>query len=103
MYARPTAPLSIGGGVDGAIKLYRAPFRCRGPVALLGSLVMAAFGIFVIEYARHAGLPLTGLESLQIYAEPPVMAAALLQSVLSLALYGAVIVILNADRKSTRL
>src|ERR1035441_4214601 len=86
MYARPTAPLSIGGVVDDAIKLYRASFRRCVPVALLGSLVMAAFGIFVIEYARHAGLPLTGLESLQIYAEPPVMATALLQSVLSLAL-----------------
>lgn len=96
MYARPTAPLSIGGVVDDAIKLYRASFRRCVPVALLGSLVMAAFGIFVIEYARHAGLALTGLESLQIYAEPPVMAAALLQSVLSLALTGAVIVILNA-------
>src|ERR1017187_8906135 len=60
MYARPTAPLSIGGVVDDAIKLYRASFRRCVPVALLGSLVMAAFGIFVIEYARHAGLALTG-------------------------------------------
>ena len=47
MYARPTAPLPIGGVVDDAIKLYRESFARCWPIALIGSLIMGTFGIFL--------------------------------------------------------
>jgi hypothetical protein len=96
MYVRPTAPLPIGGVVDDAIKLYRESFARCWPIALAGSLIMGTFGIFLAIYVRNAGLGLTGMALLQIYGQPPVLALYLLQSVLSLAFYGALIASLNA-------
>ena len=96
MYVRPTAPLPIGGVVDDAIKLYRESFARCWPIALAGSLIMGTFGIFLAIYVRNAGIGLTGMALLQIYGQPPVLALYLLQSVLSLAFYGALIASLNA-------
>src|SRR5665213_4432391 len=96
MYARPTAPLPIGGVVDDAIKLYRESFARCWPIALVGSLIMGTFGVFLTIYVRNAGIGLTGMALLQIYGQPPVLALYLLQSVLSLAFYGALIASLNA-------
>ena len=96
MYVRPTAPLPIGGVVDDAIKLYRESFARCWPIALVGSLIMGTFGIFLAIYVRNAGIGLTGMALLQIYGQPPVLALYLLQSVLSLAFYGALIASLNA-------
>jgi hypothetical protein len=96
MYVRPTAPLPIGGVVDDAIKLYRESFARCWPIALAGSLIMGTFGIFLTIYVRNAGIGLTGMALLQIYGQPPVLALYLLQSVLSLAFYGALIASLNA-------
>jgi hypothetical protein len=96
MYARPTAPLPIGGVVDDAIKLYRASFQRCWPIALLGAVVMGAFGIFLTFYLRTVGLSPVGLAALQVYRQPPVVALYLLQMVLSLAFYGALIASQNA-------
>lgn len=102
MYSRPTAPLPIGGVVDEAIKLYRASFASCWPIALLGSLVSGAFGIFVTLYAGDAGVGSAdksleaALQSLQVYSQPPVVALYVLQAVLSLAFYGALIAVQNA-------
>ena len=96
MYARPTAPLPIGGVVDDAIKLYRETFARCWPIALVGALIMGMFGIFLTIYVRNAGLGLTGFALLQVYREPPIWALYLLQSVLSLAFYGALIASQNA-------
>jgi hypothetical protein len=95
MYARPTAPLTIGGVVDDAIKLYRESFRGCWQLALVGSLIIGAFGVFMTLYARNAGLSLVGIAALQIYRQPPVLAFYLLQMVLSLAFYGALIASVN--------
>jgi hypothetical protein len=95
MYVRPTAPLPIGGVVDDAIKLYRASFQHCWLIAVFGSLVAGAFGIFLTIYARVSGFSLTGLDALQIYREPPIVALYLLQAVLSLAFYGALIAVQN--------
>src|SRR5579863_1631495 len=96
MYARPTAPLPIGGVVDDAIKLYRESFAICWPLALLGSLIIGAYGIFLTIYVRNAGLGLTGLAQLQVYAQPPIWALYLLESVLTLGFYGALIGSQNA-------
>jgi hypothetical protein len=95
MYARPTAPLPIGGVVDDAIKLYRASFRSCWLIALIGSLIAGAFGIYLTLYARDAGISMSGLAALQIYRQPPVIALYLLEIVLSLAFYGALIAMQN--------
>jgi len=96
MYARPTAPLPIGGVVDDAIKLYRESFARCWPIALVGSLIMGTFGVFLTIYVRNAGIGLTGMALLQVYRQPPILALYLLQSVLSLAFYGALIASQNA-------
>jgi hypothetical protein len=92
MYIRPTAPLPHNGVIEESIRLYRESFRRCVPIALLASLVSAAFGFFVLSYSRRAGLGLGPMELLDTYSQPPIMAASLLQSVLSLAFYGALIV-----------
>ncbi len=97
MYAKPSEPRPIGGVIDDAIGLYRASFRRCAPIAILGALVSVAFEAFAATYAHQAGLSLTGLESLlQAYQQPPVMAFSLLQSVILLALFGALIVTVHA-------
>ena len=96
MYVRPTAPLPIGGVVDDAIKLYRESFARCWPIALVGSLIMGTFGVFLTIYVRNAGIGLTGMALLQVYRQPPILALYLLQSVLSLAFYGALIASQNA-------
>ncbi|HXR19808.1 MAG TPA: hypothetical protein VN757_07740 [Steroidobacteraceae bacterium] len=97
MYQKPNAPLSARGVIDDATKLYRAAFRRCAPIAVLGALVSVAFELFIVTYAQHAGLPLTGLDALlKTYQQPPVMALSLLQTVILLALFGAMIVTMNA-------
>jgi hypothetical protein len=96
MYTRPTAPLPNRGVLDSAVLLYRQTFRQCVPIGLLSALVSAAFGMFVLDYAHRTGVGASPLELLEVYSQPPVMAAGLLQSVLSLAFYGALIVTQNA-------
>jgi len=97
MYQKPNAPLSAGGVIDDASKLYRAAFRRCVPIAVLGALVSVAFELFILAYSQRAGLPLTGLDALlKTYQQPPVMALSLLQTVILLALFGAMIVTMNA-------
>jgi len=97
MYEKPGAPRPVGGVIDDAIKLYRESFRRCAPIGVLGAMVSTAFYLMVIELAHREGLPLTSLESLvRVYQEPPVMALNLLQIVLLLALFGALIVTQNA-------
>ncbi|MGA2023579.1 MAG: hypothetical protein ABSH23_02335 [Steroidobacteraceae bacterium] len=96
MYRRPTAPLPNRGVVESGFELYRESFRSCAPIALVSALVSAAFGMFVLDYAHRTGTGATALEMLEVYSQPPVMAAGLLQSVLSLAFYGALIATQNA-------
>ena len=97
MYQRPAQPALIGGVVNDAVKLYRASFRRCVPIAALGALVSAALDVFVIAFAHHEGMPMTGLEAvLQIYQQPPVLAMGLLQAVVLLGLVGALLVMQNA-------
>jgi hypothetical protein len=93
MYRKPNAPRPVGGVIDDAVRLYRGSFRRCAPIAVLGALVSAAFDLLVMQIAHREGLPLTSLEAIvRVYQEPPVMALNLLQIVLLLALFGALIV-----------
>jgi hypothetical protein len=102
MYEKPRAPRAVGGVIDDAIKLYRASFRRCAPIAVLGAMVSAGFDLLVLEVAHREGLPLTSLEAIvRVYQEPPVMALNLLQIVLLLALFGALIVTQQAAAESS--
>jgi len=47
MYTRPTAPRSIGGVIDDAIKLYRASFRAVLVPAIVGAVLAAMVGVWM--------------------------------------------------------
>lgn len=97
MYQKPTRPAQIGSIIDDAVKLYRASFRRSAPIAVLGALISAALDLFVVAFAHHEGMPFNSLESsLLVYQQPPVIALGLLQSVVMLALFGALLVTQNA-------
>lgn len=97
MYEKPGAPRPVGGVIEDAIKLYLASFRRCAPIGILCAMVSTAFDLMVLELAHREGLPLTSLEGLvRVYQEPPVMALNLLQIVLLLALFGALIVTQSA-------
>jgi hypothetical protein len=97
MYRKPNAPLSVGGVIQEAIRLYRESFRRCLPIAVLGAAISAAFDLLILGYARHAGMTLSGPEQiLEVYEQPPIMALSLLYGVLSLAVLGALLVMQNA-------
>jgi hypothetical protein len=97
MYRKPNAPLSVGGVIQEAIRLYRESFRRCLPIAVLGAAVSAAFDLLILGYAHHAGMTLTGSEQiLEVYEQPPIMALSLLYAVLQLAVLGALLVMQNA-------
>lgn len=90
MYSRPTAPLSIGGVIDDAIRIYRESFsRCWVP-ALLLALVSGVIGLWLSTHALasfRAGSPSAAM--LRVYAQPGVSGLYLVQWVLTAGLYGA--------------
>lgn len=97
MYQKPLQPAAIGSVIDDAVKLYRASFRRCAPIALLGAVLSAAMDLFVVGFAHHEGMTLDGLEAaLQVYQQPPIIAMGLLQSVMLLALIGALLVTQSA-------
>jgi hypothetical protein len=56
MYVAPAAPLSVGGVLDDAIKLYRASLRSCWVVGLIGALVAGASTIWMLSSGMMAGL-----------------------------------------------
>jgi len=55
VYTRPVTPLSIGGVLDDAIKLYRASFgRCL-ILSLIGGILLGATGIYMATQMRALG------------------------------------------------
>ena len=48
MYVRPSAPLSIGGVVDDAIRLYRGSFSHTWKLSVAFAIVLAALGLFMV-------------------------------------------------------
>jgi hypothetical protein len=56
MYTRPVAPLSIGGVVDDAIKLFTASFRRCFVLSLIGALLLGLSGLYVAVKMASLGL-----------------------------------------------
>ncbi len=96
MYVKPTAPLPIGSVVDDAIQLYSATFQRVWPIALWASLIAGAASIFTTVRLLENVRTLTGLAALRAYSSPSVLLVNLLQALISIAFYGALIVAQNA-------
>jgi len=97
MYQKPTQPALIGAIVEDAVKIYRASFRRCVLIGVLYAVVSAALDLCVVAFAHHEGLPMTDVEALlEVYQQPPVLALGLLQLVILLALFGAVLVVQDA-------
>ncbi|HEX4377182.1 MAG TPA: hypothetical protein VHZ99_08525 [Steroidobacteraceae bacterium] len=51
MYVKPATPLTVGGVLDDAIKLYRASFRACLIIALIGAIAMLAASMWMMVQA----------------------------------------------------
>jgi hypothetical protein len=73
VYVRPTAPRSIGGILDDAIKLYRDAFAKSWPLALLGQMLLAV-PVLIVRSKVGAVPAVAGnpLSALAVYASPGV-------------------------------
>jgi hypothetical protein len=89
MYARPTAPLTIGGVIDDAIRLYRESFsRCWIP-ALLLALMGGLLALWLTAPALDSVNRGNPAELMRFYGQPRIYGLYLIQTVLNAALYGA--------------
>ncbi|HEX4050901.1 MAG TPA: hypothetical protein VHY19_08505 [Steroidobacteraceae bacterium] len=59
MYTRPTAPRSIGGVLDDAVRLYRASFSHCWPLSLSGAVLASIVAVW--QTRQIAALPLAAL------------------------------------------
>jgi hypothetical protein len=90
-YELPAAPLSIGGVLDSAIRLYRDSIRRTLVVALLYSAVLFGFGL-VFAVAMGKGGVTPNKDPRQVFAflrSPVVMGGMVIAMLVSIALYGA--------------
>jgi hypothetical protein len=60
MYTRPVAPLSVGGVIDDAIKLFTASFRRCFVLSLIGALLLGLSGVYVAVKMSSLGLGVAG-------------------------------------------
>jgi hypothetical protein len=95
MYARPSAPLDIGGVIDDAIRLYRASFSRCWLLALGLALTIAATQIvLVLAVVRIAatmprGAPPNPLRALGVLFSPAAVCGYVLISLVWMVFYGA--------------
>lgn len=87
MYTRPVAPLSVGGVIDDAIKLFTASFRRCFVLSLIGALLLGLSGVYVAVKMSSLGLGVAGGRS-----QDPANAMRLL-SVMFSSLFGLYLVI----------
>jgi hypothetical protein len=92
MYVRPGAPLSIGGVLDDAIKVYRVSFsRCWIP-SLLIAITAGVIGFWMSAGIIEASSRNNPAAMMRAYREPSVFGVYLLQWLLSTGLYGTLFV-----------
>jgi hypothetical protein len=97
-YELPAAPLSIGGVLDSAIRLYRDSIRRSWVLALLYSVALAVFGLvwaFTLGDVVGPAKP----DPRQVFAtmfSPVVLAAVAIGTVVSFVFYGALMKTLSA-------
>jgi Na+/H+-dicarboxylate symporter len=92
-YELPSAPLSVGGVIDSAIRLYRDSFRRCVVVALIYSAVIAAFSIAWGLSLTQAVMPGAGAANpqrmLALFFSPVVIGGFVVTSLCSLVFNGA--------------
>jgi hypothetical protein len=92
MYAQPSAPLSIGGVVDDAIRLFRSSFKSCWVFALVLSAMLFGLQIFLIATIPNFGSPKqTPAQVLAAFASPVVIGSYVVVTVLTLVCYGALL------------
>jgi hypothetical protein len=97
MYVPPSAPLSIGGILDDAIKRYRVSFRACWLIALLGAAISGGIDIFVAAYARNHGLNTHDIfDAITLYQKRPIIEAYLIGLPLSAVCYSALFLSMNS-------
>jgi hypothetical protein len=88
MYVRPSAPLSIGGVLDDAIKVYRVSFsRCWIP-SLLIAIIAGVIGFWMSSSIIEASGRSNPVALIRASRQPSVFGVYLLQWLLSTGLYG---------------
>jgi hypothetical protein len=103
-YTAPSAPLPIGGVIDDALRLYRSTLGRAWSLSFGFSLALAAFSIVVFVHLRDRGTPVTrgpaGMHSLQLMlsalSSPPILGSYILVTLLTFALYGALMAYASA-------
>jgi hypothetical protein len=96
MYVQPTAPRTIGGVIDDAIKLYRASFRTCWPIALIASVVSAATVLYIVSRFPAIATVRDPAQLWRLVQAPSIWGWYLILSIASLVLLGAIIACQNA-------
>jgi hypothetical protein len=98
MYVRPSAPVSIGGVVDDAIRLYRAAFSCTWKLSVGFGIALAVFGIVItlVVPGIFSGAKLTPQQAVGLFRSPVVIGTYALIFLIEIAFYGALLVSENA-------
>ena len=98
MYVRPTAPLSIGGVIDDAIKLYLTSFSRCWPIALVAALISVALSLTLTPQLPQSFA--NGREALEqmlaVERSPWFLGSSLLLLLVSLLFHGALLARQNA-------
>jgi len=100
MYVRPSEPLSIGGVVDDAIRLYRGSFSHTWKLSVAFAIALAVLGLFMVmsipalfDIQRATLAP---QQVLALFTSPVVIGSYLLMIVCELVFYGALFASENA-------
>jgi hypothetical protein len=97
-YELPSAPLSIGGVIDHAIRLYRDSIRRSWIVALLYSLVVGAFTLVWVLALTKAAVPgnKDPMQALALMFSPTTIATFVVGVLVSMTFYGALMKTISA-------
>ncbi len=94
VYAKPTAPRSIGGIVDDAVRLYRASFAKAWPLALCGQILIAAPTLIIqYQFIGVRGRDPTAI--LALFKSPTVWLSYVVVVLLALGFYNALVALVN--------
>ena len=100
-YELPAAPLSIGGVIDSAIRLYRDSLRRSWVLALLYSVIMGIFGVFWALALTKAVVPGSKdpRQMIAALASPALWGGFALAMLISLVFYGGLVRMVSAWAK----
>jgi hypothetical protein len=91
VYLKPTAPRSIGGVLDDAIRLYRVSFAKTWPLALCGRLLLAA-PLLILQF-QFAGAPTGDTQAmLGMIRSPSTWLPYLVATIITIGFYNALLV-----------